>query len=409
MQRTANPSTPVRFRPQPPQMKMIKITVVGAGYVGTSLGALLARKNEITFLEKDTKKVDLLQNKNTHLKENKLKKLLRERELNFSASNNYKDSLKNSEFVIICTPTNFDQKNNKFDTSIVELVIQETRKINKSALIVIKSTVPVGFTEKMQKKYKTKNIIFSPEFLREGHSVNDNLYPSRIIIGSSNKKAKNFSNLLQQISKKKITSYFMKSSEAEAVKLFSNTFLAMRVSFFNELDSYSLFKDFDSKSIISGVSADPRIGNFYNNPSFGYGGYCLPKDTKQLLANYDSIPQRLIKAVVNSNEVRKDFISDKIIESSAKVIGIYLLTMKKGSDNFRSSSIQGIIRRLKKTKKEIIIYEPSLDKEKFLGLEVTKDLNFFKKKADLILANRYSKKIEDVKKKIFSRDIFQVD
>ncbi len=386
-----------------------KITVVGAGYVGTSLGALLARKNDVTFLEKDTKKVDLLQNRKTHLKENKLKALLREKKLTFSASTNYKDSLKNSEFVIVCTPTDFNPKNNYFDTSIVEFVIQETRKINKSALIVIKSTVPVGFTKEMQKKYKTKNIIFSPEFLREGYSVNDNLFPSRIVVGSFNAKSKIFSNLLQEISKKKISSYFMKSSEAEAVKLFSNTFLAMRVSFFNELDSYSLFKDFDTKSIISGVSADPRVGNFYNNPSFGYGGYCLPKDTKQLLANYDSIPQRLIKAIVNSNEVRKDLISEKIIKSSFNVIGIYHLSMKKGSDNYRSSSIQGIIRRLKKAKKEIIIYEPNLDKKFFLGLKVIKDFNVFKENSELILANRYSKKLEDVKKKVFTRDIFQVD
>ena len=386
-----------------------KITVVGAGYVGTSLGALLARKNNITFLEKDTAKVNLLQKKRTHLKENKLKKLIREKGITFSATTNYRESLTKSKFVIICTPTNFNQKNNNFDTSIVEFVIQETRKINKSALIVIKSTVPVGFTEKMQKKYKTKNIIFSPEFLREGSSVEDNLYPSRIIIGSSSAKAKIFSALLQEISKKKVKIYFMKSSEAEAVKLFSNTFLAMRVSFFNELDSFSLFKDFDSKLIISGVSADPRIGDFYNNPSFGYGGYCLPKDTKQLLADYGPIPQTLIKSVVNSNKLRKDLISEKIIKSSSKIIGIYQLSMKEGSDNFRSSSVQGIIRRLKKAKKEIIIYEPNLGKKYFLGIRVIEDLKIFKEKSELILTNRYSKKLDDVKKKVFTRDIFQVD
>lgn len=386
-----------------------KITVVGAGYVGTSLGVLLARKNNITFLEKDTAKVNLLQKKRTHLKENKLKKLIREKGITFSATTNYRESLTKSKFVIICTPTNFNQKNNNFDTSIVEFVIQETRKINKSALIVIKSTVPVGFTEKMQKKYKTKNIIFSPEFLREGSSVEDNLYPSRIIIGSSSAKAKIFSALLQEISKKKVKIYFMKSSEAEAVKLFSNTFLAMRVSFFNELDSFSLFKDFDSKLIISGVSADPRIGDFYNNPSFGYGGYCLPKDTKQLLADYGPIPQTLIKSVVNSNKLRKDLISEKIIKSSSKIIGIYQLSMKEGSDNFRSSSVQGIIRRLKKAKKEIIIYEPNLGKKYFLGIRVIEDLKIFKEKSELILTNRYSKKLDDVKKKVFTRDIFQVD
>jgi UDPglucose 6-dehydrogenase len=386
-----------------------KITVVGAGYVGTSLGALLARKNNITFLEKDTAKVNLLQKKQTHLEENKLKKLIREKGITFSATTNYRQALTKSKFVIICTPTNFNQKNNNFDTSIVEFVIQETRKINKSALIVIKSTVSIGFTEKMQKKYKTKNIIFSPEFLREGSSVEDNLYPSRIIIGSSSAKAKIFSTLLQEISKKKVKIYFMKSSEAEAVKLFSNTFLAMRVSFFNELDSFSLFRDFDSKLIISGVSADPRIGDFYNNPSFGYGGYCLPKDTKQLLADYGSIPQTLIKSVVNSNKARKDLISEKIIKSSSKIIGIYLLSMKQGSDNFRSSAVQGIIRRLKKAQKEIIIYEPNLGKKYFLGLRVIKDLKVFKEKSELILTNRYSKKLDDVKKKVFTRDIFQVD
>ena len=329
----------------------IKITVVGAGYVGTSLGVLLARKNEVTFLDTDKEKIELIQRRKTHLRERKLKRLLKEKGLSINASNDYDSSLKSAQFIIVCTPTNFNEKNNYFDTSVVEHVIKQTLKINKSALIVIKSTVPVGFTESMQRKYKTKKIIFSPEFLREGFSVEDNLYPSRIIIGSKEDKAKTFSNLIRKISKIKTKIYFMSPSEAEAVKLFSNTYLAMRISFFNELDSYSLQRSFDSKSIISGVAADPRIGNFYNNPSFGYGGYCLPKDTKQLLANYDSIPQRLIKAVVNSNEVRKDFISKKVLESSANVIGIFLLAMKKDSDNFRSSSIQGIIRRLKEQKR----------------------------------------------------------
>ncbi len=387
----------------------IKITIVGAGYVGTSLGALLARKNEVIFLDTDKEKIELIQRRETHLRERKLKRLLKEKGLSINASNDYESSLKNSKFVIVCTPTNFNEKNNYFDTSVVEHVIKKTLKINKSALIVIKSTVPVGFTESMQRKYKTKDIIFSPEFLREGFSVEDNLFPSRIIIGSKEDKAKTFSNLIRKISKIKTKIYFMSSSEAEAVKLFSNTYLAMRISFFNELDSYSLQKSFDSKSIISGVSADSRIGNFYNNPSFGYGGYCLPKDTKQLLANYDSIPQRLIKAVVNSNEVRKDFISKKVLESSANVIGIFLLAMKKDSDNFRSSSIQGIIKRLKRAKKEVILFEPNLNKKTFLGLDVYKDLELFKSKSDLILANRHSKKIEDVKDKVFTRDIFRVD
>ena len=387
----------------------IKITVVGAGYVGTSLGALLARKNEVIFLDTDKEKIDLIQRRETHLRERKLKRLLKEEGLSINASNDYESSLKNSKFVIVCTPTNFNEKNNYFDTSVVEHVIKQTLKINKTALIVIKSTVPVGFTESMQRKYRTKNIIFSPEFLREGFSVDDNLYPSRIIIGSKEDKAKTFSSLVRKISKIKTKIYFMSPSEAEAVKLFSNTYLAMRISFFNESDSYSLQKSFDSKSIISGISADPRIGNFYNNPSFGYGGYCLPKDTKQLLANYDSIPQRLIKAVVNSNEVRKDFISKKVLESSANVIGIFLLAMKKDSDNFRSSSIQGIIKRLKRAKKEVIIFEPKLNKKTFLGLNVYKDLDLFKSKSDLILANRHSKKIEDVEDKVFTRDIFRVD
>ena len=387
----------------------IKITVVGAGYVGTSLGALLARKNEVTFLDTDKEKIDLIKKRETHLRERKLKRLLKEKGLSINASNDYESSLKNSRFVIVCTPTNFNEKNNYFDTSVVEHVIKQTLKINKTAFIVIKSTVPVGFTESMQRKYRTKNIIFSPEFLREGFSVDDNLYPSRIIIGSKEDKAKIFSNLVRKISKIKTKIYFMSPSEAEAVKLFSNTYLAMRISFFNELDSYSLQKSFDSRSIISGISADPRIGNFYNNPSFGYGGYCLPKDTKQLLANYDSIPQRLIKAVVNSNEVRKDFISKKVLESSANVIGIFLLAMKKDSDNFRSSSIQGIIKRLKRAKKEVIIFEPKLNKKTFLGLNVYKDLDLFKSKSDLILANRHSKKIEDVEDKVFTRDIFRVD
>lgn len=387
----------------------IKITVVGAGYVGTSLGVLLARKNEVTFLDTDKEKIELIQRRKTHLRERKLKRLLKEKGLSINASNDYDSSLKSAQFIIVCTPTNFNEKNNYFDTSVVEHVIKQTLKINKSALIVIKSTVPVGFTESMQRKYKTKKIIFSPEFLREGFSVEDNLYPSRIIIGSKEDKAKTFSNLIRKISKIKTKIYFMSPSEAEAVKLFSNTYLAMRISFFNELDSYSLQRSFDSKSIISGVAADPRIGNFYNNPSFGYGGYCLPKDTKQLLANYDSIPQRLIKAVVNSNEVRKDFISKKVLESSANVIGIFLLAMKKDSDNFRSSSIQGIIRRLKRAKKEVILFEPKLNKKTFLGIKVYKDLDLFKSKSDLILANRHSKKIEDVEDKVFTRDIFRVD
>ncbi len=387
----------------------IKITVVGAGYVGTSLGVLLARKNEVTFLDTDKEKIELIQRRKTHLRERKLKRLLKEKGLSINASNDYDSSLKSAQFIIVCTPTNFNEKNNYFDTSVVEHVIKQTLKINKSALIVIKSTVPVGFTESMQRKYKTKKIIFSPEFLREGFSVEDNLYPSRIIIGSKEDKAKTFSNLIRKISKIKTKIYFMSPSEAEAVKLFSNTYLAMRISFFNELDSYSLQRSFDSKSIISGVAADPRIGNFYNNPSFGYGGYCLPKDTKQLLANYDSIPQRLIKAVVNSNEVRKDFISKKVLESSANVIGIFLLAMKKDSDNFRSSSIQGIIRRLKRAKKEVILFEPKLNTKTFLGIKVYKDLDLFKSKSDLILANRHSKKIEDVEDKVFTRDIFRVD
>ncbi len=386
-----------------------KITLVGAGYVGTSLGVLLAQKNNVTILDIDCKKIKLLQDRKTHLQESKLKKFISKKNLNISASTDYETSIKKSSFVIICTPTNFDEKNNFFDTSIVEFVIHRTREINKSCMIIIKSTVPVGFTERMQRKYKTSNIIFSPEFLREGSSIDDNLYPSRIIIGSSLAKAKKFAKLLEEISLKKTLVFFMKSSEAEAVKLFSNTFLAMRVSFFNELDSYSLSKNFDSRSIISGVSADIRIGNFYNNPSFGYGGYCLPKDTKQLLANFDSIPQRLIKAIVNSNEVRKDFISEKILESSARTIGIFLLSMKAGSDNFRSSSIQGIIKRLKKAGKEILIYEPGLKKKKYLGLHVTENLDFFKTKSDLILTNRNSKKLKDVKNKVFTRDIFQVD
>lgn len=387
----------------------VKITIVGVGYVGTSLGVLLAKKNDVAFLDIDSKKIERILERKTHLKESKLRKLLKDKKLSISASTNYETSLKKSDYVIICTPTNFNEKNNFFDTSIVEHVIGQVRKVSKSSFIVIKSTVPVGFTESMQKKHKTKNIVFSPEFLREGFSIEDNLYPSRIIIGSKSTKAKKFTKLLSEISLNKTKTFFMKSSEAEAVKLFSNTYLAMRVSFFNELDSYSLFKNFDSKSIISGVSSDPRIGDFYNNPSFGYGGYCLPKDTKQLLANYDSVPQRLIKAIVNSNEVRKDLISEKILQSKAKVIGIFLLSMKTGSDNFRSSSIRGIINRLKKAKREIIIYEPNLKNNKFMGIDVEKNFNIFKQKSDLIISNRNSKKLENVKNKVFTRDIFLVD
>lgn len=387
-----------------------KITVVGAGYVGMSLSVMLAKHNSVTLYDVNKNKVKLIKEKKSSIKDNYLKKYWKENKLKINATSSQKIAYKNADYVIVCTPTNYDENKNYFDTSSVKLVVSEALKINKKATFIIKSTIPVGFTMALRKELKYSKIIFSPEFLREDRALLDNLYPSRIILGSKIREAQQFSNLLKKgAEKKNIKTFFMGSSDAEAVKLFSNTFLAMRVSFFNELDSYSISKKLKTRSIIEGVCSDERIGDYYNNPSFGYGGYCLPKDTKQLLANYESIPQKLIEAIISSNTTRKDFIANEILKLKPKVVGIYLLAMKSGSDNFRFSSVQGVMKRLKAKGIKIIVFEPSLNKKNFFGSEVIKNIKDFKKKSDLVIANRMFDEIKDIEKKLFTRDIFRKD
>ena len=387
-----------------------KITIVGAGYVGMSLSAMLSKNNLVTLYDSDKKKVQLLKDKKSPIKDVYLTKYWKENDLKIKATLSKKIAYKDASYIIVCTPTNYDPDKSYFDTSTVKKVIYEAMEINKNATFIIKSTIPVGFTKSLRKQLKYTKIIFSPEFLREDQALLDNLYPSRIIMGAKTKEAKQFSNLLKDgAEKKNIKTFFMGSSDAEAVKLFANTFLAMRVSFFNELDSYSISKKLKTKSIIEGICSDNRIGEFYNNPSFGYGGYCLPKDTKQLLANYESVPQKLIEAIVNSNTTRKDFISNEILKLKPRVVGIYLLAMKSGSDNYRFSSVQGIMKRLKAKGIEIIIFEPSLKQKKFFGSVVLKNIKDFKKKSDLVIANRMFDEIKDIEKKVFTRDIYGKD
>ena len=387
-----------------------KITIVGAGYVGMSLSLLLATNNDVTILEKDKKKIDLIKQNKSPIKDSNIEEFWRQNKLKIKITESKKIAFKNSEYVVICTPTDYDEESKSFDTSSVTSVVSDIVKYNVSCPIIIKSTVPVGYTADLRKKLKQKNIFFSPEFLREGKALNDNLCPSRIIVGPKDKKAIKFARILVDASEKKdVPTLFMSSTEAEAVKLFSNSYLAMRVSFFNELDSYCMSKNLNSKSIIDGVCLDPRIGNFYNNPSFGYGGYCLPKDSKQLLANYKEIPQSMIEAVVTSNVKRKDFIVDEIIKLKPKTVGIFLLSMKKDSDNFRFSSILDILKKLKDRDIEVLIYEPSLKKNFFLNTNVIKNINYFKSSCDLIIANRNSQKLKDVKTKVFTRDLFNTN
>lgn len=387
-----------------------KITVVGAGYVGMALSTLLSKDNLVTLHDIDEKKIKILRNKKSTIKDLDINNYWKKNNLKIKATSSSKIAFRDAEFILICTPTNYDEHKNYFDTSSVESVIRGAIKINNKATFIIKSTVPVGYTEHLRKKLNYKKIIFSPEFLREGKALYDSLNPSRIIIGSKNKEAKTFVKLLQDGAEKKdINTFYMDSSEAEAVKLFANTFLAMRVSFFNELDSYSMSKNLNAKSIVDGVSADERIGNFYNNPSFGYGGYCLPKDTKQLLANYELVPQNLIEAIVKSNTTRKDFIVEEILKLDPQVVGIYLLSMKTGSDNFRFSSIQGVMKRLKAKGIEVIVFEPLLKEDKFFGSKVVKKINDFKSKSNLIVANRITSDLNGVKEKIFTRDLFGSD
>ena len=385
----------------------IKITVVGSGYVGMSLSVLFAQHNDVTVLDINAARVDKINNKQSTVADTEIESFLAEKPLSLTATLDKQGAYEGASFVIVATPTNYDTDTNRFDTSSVDTVVEDALKLNFDALVVIKSTIPVGHTKSLQEKFKTDRVIFSPEFLREGQALKDNLYPSRIIVGSQCKAGTEFAVLLQQGAEKvDIDTLFIRSTEAEAVKLFANTYLAMRVSFFNELDSYSLTHELDTKSIINGVCLDERIGSGYNNPSFGYGGYCLPKDTKQLLANYEQVPQTVIEAIVSSNSTRKDFIANEILKSNPKVVGFYRLAMKEGSDNFRFSAVQGIMKRIKTKGVEVLVYEPSLQELEFFGSEVVKDLNQFKRRSGIIVANRRAESLVDVEDKLFSRDLF---
>ena len=388
----------------------MKIAVAGTGYVGLSLATLLSQKNEVVALDVIPEKVEMVNNKICPIKDKEIEEFFKTKELNLKATLDYKEAFKGAKFVIISTPTNYDDEKKYFDTSSVEDIIKKVINMGIDTTMVVKSTIPVGFIKNMKEKYNIDNIMFSPEFLREGHALYDNLYPSRIIVGEKSSRAGEFANLLKEASlKEDVVVKFMDSTEAEAVKLFANTYLALRVAYFNELDTYAEIKGLNTKDIIEGVCLDSRIGSHYNNPSFGYGGYCLPKDSKQLLANFDNVPQNIIRAIVRANRTRKKHITEMIMRKDPEVVGIYRLTMKSGSDNCRASAIQEIIERLKLEGVDIVIYEPTLNKDTFNGCKVIKDFKEFSNKSDVILANRFEEELKEVEEKVYTRDIFRRD